>query len=281
MPVMSLWGLPSAAQNPATLHDPIRVVEPRLVESSGLAISRRTHGVFWTHNDSGGKAELFAFDLTGQSVGHLRFPGIRTAVDWEDMVSYVDNEVPRLLVADCGDNGENRSSVMLYLFDEPSLDSDGSDVILQSLRVTYTDGPRDCEAVAVDRQRRLIVMVTKSALPYCGVYTIPLPDRISADPASSMDVVATRVTTLNVPMVTGADFDDATGDFWIVNYFQAFRYAAVESRPLLDQLSALPTATDLPKLRQIEAVAVDQSSRLWITSEGNPTWVTKVPTAKP
>ena len=38
-------------------------------ESSGVAASRTTAGVFWTHNDSGDGPNLYAFDLKGNSLG--------------------------------------------------------------------------------------------------------------------------------------------------------------------------------------------------------------------
>src|SRR6266568_6264490 len=38
---------------------------PRLVESSGVAVSRAYPGVLWTHNDSGDGPYLYATDLRG------------------------------------------------------------------------------------------------------------------------------------------------------------------------------------------------------------------------
>ena len=40
-------------------HEPVR-------ESSGIAASRRHPGVFWTHNDKGDAARLYAIDGTGK-----------------------------------------------------------------------------------------------------------------------------------------------------------------------------------------------------------------------
>jgi len=38
-------------------------------ESSGLACSRTTPGLFWTHNDSGDDARVFLFDRQGRDLG--------------------------------------------------------------------------------------------------------------------------------------------------------------------------------------------------------------------
>lgn len=56
---------------------------PDLPESSGLAISRRSPGVLWSHNDSSHAAVLFALDSSGVVRGRLALP-IRTR-DWEDI----------------------------------------------------------------------------------------------------------------------------------------------------------------------------------------------------
>ena len=51
-----------------------------LVETSGLVASRRPRGVLWSHDDSGGNAELFALGLDGADLGRVerrRVPGGR------------------------------------------------------------------------------------------------------------------------------------------------------------------------------------------------------------
>src|SRR5205809_4863299 len=57
---------------------------PRLVESSGAAVSRAYPGVLWTHNDSGDQPYLYATDVRGRDWGRLRVADAR-AVDWEDI----------------------------------------------------------------------------------------------------------------------------------------------------------------------------------------------------
>jgi hypothetical protein len=57
---------------------------PRLIESSGVAVSHAYPGVLWTHNDSGDGPYLYATDLRGTDRGALLVPGAQ-AIDWEDM----------------------------------------------------------------------------------------------------------------------------------------------------------------------------------------------------
>src|SRR3989442_15243055 len=57
---------------------------PRLIESSGVAVSHAYRGVLWTPNDSGDGPYLYATDLRGTDRGALLVPSA-DAIDWEDM----------------------------------------------------------------------------------------------------------------------------------------------------------------------------------------------------
>lgn len=90
-----------------------------VTESSGLAFSHLNSDRLWTHNDSGDTARLFAFDRNGNTTGGCELVGV-DAIDFEDMASFVQDSVARLVVADFGDNRSVRPKVSLYFFDEPS-----------------------------------------------------------------------------------------------------------------------------------------------------------------
>ena len=62
------------------------MAEPANGEASGLAASRRTDGLIWTHNDSGGEPVLFALGTDGALRGKVRLEGV-TNEDWEDLAS--------------------------------------------------------------------------------------------------------------------------------------------------------------------------------------------------
>ena len=235
-------------------------------ESSGLAVSNRHRNRWWTHNDSGGKPQLFAFDESGKRTGKCSLKGVK-AKDWEDMAVFSIDGHHRVVVADCGDNLSKRESISLYLFDEPNPNKSKEIDEFQEIKVTYSDGPRNCEAVAVDANNRRIVMLEKSMLPLAGVYTIALPE--SADREKKIKATARRLTTLALPMATAMDIDPVNGDVWVTNYFQAFRFRRHSNEQTLQSLFAsTPDGQDLPKWRQIEAVAVDRNHQIWVTSEG-------------
>ena len=272
----------ATADDPATTGHPPEAIEsvvldePELTESSGLARSDRTRNRFWSHNDSGGETRIYAFNAWGRKTGQCQLISI-TAEDWEDMASYTDDGVARLLVADCGDNDAKRDSVSLYLLDEPDPDQSTRTNKIQKMSVGYPDGPRDCEAVAVDQKRKQIVLIAKSRLPAAGIYALPLPTR-NMNPTVAEKVTASRLGTLPLSMITAMDLDPISGDIWVINYFQAFQFRCLDRyEPIAKQLARIPQAFDLPRLKQIEAVAVDRSQSVWVTSEGLPARMVRLP----
>src|SRR5262245_40761495 len=55
-----------------------------ITESSGIAASRRNPNLLWTHNDSGDRPLIYAFDRRGRHRGVWQVLGAK-AEDWEDM----------------------------------------------------------------------------------------------------------------------------------------------------------------------------------------------------
>src|SRR5687767_1889453 len=87
---------------------------PGIVESSGLAASRRFPGVLWTHNDDRFQF-LFAVNGTGKFIGAFQVPG--RLIDWEDIA--LDN-AGNIYIADTGADGMLRSHVAVHRVREPN-----------------------------------------------------------------------------------------------------------------------------------------------------------------
>ncbi len=124
-------------------------------------------------------------------------------------------------------------------------------------------------------------MIAKTVFSPATVYTLPLPSRIADTDSESRwksIVTAKEIRRLALPLVTGIDFDLASGDLWVTNYFKAFRFqasnseqpAAKRTRSLADLLGQNYLVYRLPKWKQIEAIAVDSKSNVWVTTEGIP-----------
>jgi len=92
-------------------------------ESSGLVKSRLFKDVYWTHNDSGDHARLFAVtrkgdiikpDETGEYNGITIHDAIN--IDWEDITT--DNH-GNLIIGNLGNNQSTRRDLSIYIIKEP------------------------------------------------------------------------------------------------------------------------------------------------------------------
>lgn len=246
--------------------------EPELTESSGLAFSRRNRDCVWTHNDSGAAAVVYAFGLDGKATGRATLALPSKPIDWEDMAAFTIDGEAKLLVADCGDNGAKRPAVRLHFIDEPDPTETSVVKPVMTVNVTYPDGPRDCEAVVVDERSGQVFLFTKSLLPACGVYSVAIPswraDQVEPEVHS---VAAIKHTTLTIPLITAADVDMVTGDLVLAGYFQGYRYLRQDASETIEtMLRRLPEPVTLAPLKQIEAIAFDDTGQAWVTSEGRP-----------
>jgi hypothetical protein len=125
------------------------VTDARVIEASGL--TRREGGGWWTHNDSGSGAVLFALSGNGDVEGDVTLAGV-TPRDIEDVSSWTRPDGTReIVVADMGDNGKNEDRYALYRFDEPARPARGMRVDARTTEVRYDDGvSRDVEAMFID-----------------------------------------------------------------------------------------------------------------------------------
>lgn len=77
-------------------------------ESSGLEISNSNS--FWTHNDHGGKPELYNFDSLGNLLKTLKIINASNE-DWED-IAQDDND--NFYIGDFGNNDNDRKDLVVY-----------------------------------------------------------------------------------------------------------------------------------------------------------------------
>ena len=139
------------------------VTDAALAETSGLAASRTRPGDWWTINDGGNAAQLHLMDDRGRHRGSVDVAGIENR-DWEDLAAFEFEGRPMLLVADTGDNGGIRRELQLHAIEEPvTLDRPAR--VAWTLRFRWPDGPRDCEAIAVDAARGEVLLVSKKRVP--------------------------------------------------------------------------------------------------------------------
>ena len=200
-----------AALNPVLIRVQAR---PRLVENSAATLSHTQPGVFFTINDSGNDALLFALDTTGADRGVWRVAGA-TNVDWEAAsVGPCGARAPGtpgrgpnecVYIGDTGDNAEERSSRVIYRVREPAAQRAGftSEVAAEALRYRYADRPHDVEAMYVAPNGDTYLITKRPLLDAAGrrrralVFVLP-----ATAWGSGVPVVAQLVDSL--PIVPGS-----------------------------------------------------------------------------
>ena len=159
----------------------VGILETDLVrEASGIVASRRNAGVLWVHNDSGDTAQLFAIDTKAKLLGVCVISGI-WARDWEDIAVGPGPEPEQhyLYIGDIGDNLGRRPSIKVHRLPEPQVDTSQtfgrmSVRAIETIALTYPDGPRDAETLLLDPQTRDLYIITKRDF-FNRVYHAPYP----------------------------------------------------------------------------------------------------------
>ena len=259
-----------------------RLENPEITESSGVALGRANDGVFWTHNDSGDEARLFAFDLKGRDLGVFTVRGASHG-DWEDVASFSDGKRGHIVIADVGDNLARREECRIYLVEEPRVkgpraepaDSEhpsaaegeeergGAAKLVQTIRFTYEDGPRNCESVAVDVEARTVYLVSKVIGLTCKVYALPIPERGKSAPS-----VAKAVATINVPAATAMDMSPDGLRAVVLTYLNACEYVRAPGETWAEAFARRPRVIQMPFRAQGEGVCYGPDGEtLYLTSE--------------
>ncbi|HEY7635942.1 MAG TPA: hypothetical protein VH763_10380 [Gemmatimonadales bacterium] len=176
-----LWGEIAGAQSdwhevPAgNAHRSGSFANPKLSESSGVAVSRKYPGVLWSINDSGNPAWLFATDTLGRDRGIFAVSGA-TNFDWEAISLARCGSADCIYLGDTGDNRGQRTSVRLYRVPEPLPKAAGgreaSTAPAEHLEVRYPDGPHDVEAIYAD-QAGNCYLITKGERGSVTLYQVP------------------------------------------------------------------------------------------------------------
>ena len=136
-----------------------RIDHKAITESSGLAASRKHPGVFWTHNDSGNGAFIFAITREGKLLAEYPVAAARNT-DWEAIAT--DDE-GHLFVADIGNNDLKRDRALVYRLDEPDPAAAGPKGKGMTLRVNqvwrlkYPDRAFDAEGFFVFNGRGYVI----------------------------------------------------------------------------------------------------------------------------
>ncbi len=280
------------AELAATLQD------PRINESSGLALGIRNPSVFWTVNDSGGGPFLFAFNEKGQTLARLEIEGAAN-FDWEDIASGRDaSGKPCLFIGDIGDNLMCRARIEIYQIEEPQIDTTAGQPAekklsgITVLKASYPDTCHNAESLLCHPQTGRLLIITKTDHGGCDVYA--LPEKLDAAEVMTM----TKVAGFQLPplarsgkrpidncMSTAASFSRDGGRIALSTYCSIYVWAVEPAASLADSLAAAfakkPQRIVQPLTRQNEAVCFSaDGGHLWMTSEKAPAPLYKITVEK-
>ena len=250
-------------------------------ESSGMTVSRRNEGVFWTHNDSGGHARLFAFNAKGKDLGSFTIPGAAN-YDWEDIASFSLDGKHYLLIGDTGDNSRRRSGYALYLVEEPLVEpgkkpGPGKAKLVQTILFTFKGGSRDGEGLAVDVNSKTIFIATRTYRPKCEIFALPLPKQ-----GNDEALQATRIATAKIRIGNAMDVSPDGRRAIIGTYTDAYEFVRQPDEKWEAAWARQPRVLRIPKRRKGESIAYGTDGKtLYLTSEGRPCPLWMVPAVEP
>ncbi len=254
------WG---AAGSGCVVVEGPRPLPVELREASGVAPSLRTPGIYWTHSDQKGAAELWAVNERGAVLGRSTLDGVEV-FDPEDLASAACEEGSCLYLGDVGDNYAERDSLTVYRVVEPV---PGAAARATHLPVRLPDGPRDVEALFVLPGDQLF-LVTKGREAPISVYRYPPPLR--PDTLVMLEEVQQLSETARVlpRQVTGAAAAP-DGSVVVLRTYETLLVYRWDGSKLIP----LPDGTvNLRSLRegQGEGVGVGADGTVALTSEGGP-----------
>ena len=258
------------------------VTSRQLDEISGLAASHAHDGVLWAINDGGNPARLYAISRRGRLLARYEVEGASNQ-DWEDLSSFELGGRRYLLLADTGDNAGRRRGFSLHVFEEPAKLANGKLKPAWTIRARWPDGPRDCEAVAVDASAGQVLLVSKKRVPP-ELFSLPL-----ADPRGAV-VEARRIGRLaGVPQVgeelqrkdprlaalfsqvTAADVAPDRRSLAVLTYGSVLFYHRGEGEDWAEATARAPETHDIPPIPQAEALAWSAGGGgLYATGEFSP-----------
>ncbi|GMQ92768.1 MAG: hypothetical protein BMS9Abin12_0245 [Acidimicrobiia bacterium] len=240
------------------------VATTELVEASGLAASRTTPDILWSHNDSRGRAMLHAFTESGEDLGGYEIPDA-FALDWEDMAAGPGpgGGGAYLYVGDIGDNFNIRGGlVTIYrVLDADPADLDGTFGESTPLIYRYPDASHNAEALFIDPVEPALYLVTKAldeALVFKG----------SLSPSDG-PIDLTLVATLFLGgEVSGADMSADGTTLALRGYRSVWMWRREVGISVTEMLADTPCISPSPDEHQGEAITFDMDLAYWTVSEG-------------
>lgn len=251
-------------------------------ESSGLAASHKNAGAFWTHNDSGDGAFLYAFDRAGKKLGTWKVAGAESK-DWEDLAIFTDNQTGEsyLLIGDIGNNERTRNEIAIYRVAEPQIMPEDAGSTkknpritknAEKIRVEYPDMRRDAETLLVNPANGDLYIVSKSAVGNADIYKLPAPFD-SSKKHTLRHVGQIGVPSITPGFLTGGSISPDGKRMILCDYLGGYEFVLPVKAKNFDEIwKAEAEQIHLGERTQGEAVTYSADGKaIYATSEKKPT----------
>lgn len=244
-------------------------------ESSGLAASKCTPDVFWTHNDSGDDAFIFAINSNGKKLATYKVTNSENT-DWEDLAAFKDqNGECFLFIGNIGNNARARGEHSIYKVKEPTEFSNDSGKknpqtteSAEEIKFTYPDIRHDAETLLVHPQTGDIYVISKRLTGEAGVY------KLKANHDKSKTNKLEKIADITVPSVpngllTGGDISPDGQRVVVCDYFAAYEFILPEKSKNFDDIwKEIPQKIELGMREQGEAIGYSaDGNSIFATSE--------------
>lgn len=254
-----------------------KIASAEITESSGLAASRCQTDVFWTHNDSGDKAFIFAINSKGDRLGTFLVKGAKN-VDWEDIALFKDAGGECFLyIGDIGNNSRTRGELIVYKVKEPRVSAADKNSnkknpapteTAQIVKFEYPDFRHDAETLMVHPDSGDVYILTKRLSGAAGVY------KLSKDYEAGKTNRLEKIVDFTVPAVpngflTGGDIAPDGRRALICDYFGGYEITLPEAAKNFDEIwRQTPQLIELGERAQGEAVGYSaDGNSIFATSE--------------
>lgn len=251
-------------------------------ESSGIAASRRSKELFWTHNDSGDDAFLYAIDRQGKNRGVFRVKGAQ-AQDWEDIATWKDPKSGKsyIFVGDIGNNSKKRESLTVYRLLEPAIKPEQAATskgkpaeteAAEAIKLHYPEGNFDAETLMIHPQTGDLYLITKVMNAAARVFKLKAPFMQQRE-ATLVQVAEVQVPQAMKGFLTGGDISPDGRHVALCDYFAAYELTLPDHKGLaFDEIWKQPVQPiNTGKRKQGEAICYSADGHaLLATSEGLP-----------
>lgn len=228
-----------------------KMSESVLSETSGLAASIANPGYFWIVNDSGNDASVLLVDTALHVHMTCVLQGIENR-DWEDIVAGPGPDASKhyIYVGEIGDNGAVYPYKKIYRFEEPHLLGRSESVpitVFDTVVFRLPDGPKDAEAMFMDRATLDLYIVSKREKPVY-LYRIPYP-------YSTRDTLTARqVMALPLTSITAADLSPDGRQMVMKNYEHLYYWSSPAPTSIVHLLTQDPFEVPYEEEPQGEAM---------------------------